>query len=408
MVAGVLVAHATLAHAATQVQVVTHQFAAPGEVWHYADDMPSATTPTYSVNSEGTRAALRESLAMAQQIINGSCEASRNLLLGRVAPLRFEAMTGTKSAVLMSTRSVFVLINGTAHNPNTPSVWSPLWLERHKASERHDAAALAELEALSDYDASITINTNSYLAFGSSNCSWITANQHGDYYSSTSVFLHELVHAMGLYSLIPTSAQHSDPVLWGLPSIYDALITDSHGSPLLSSPHTLDTLTLESIAGQDLWIGGQKLYNPAVYTPGVSVSHVALPGSLMYPSIGSSSCQFALGVAEVGVLNALQWQCAPTDQAHTWDRPNAFFSDYSEVLDDNDGDGVHHNEWHTHNSSQDGTVALLVFVTFCLFGAVVCMLCVNKPTHLDYRPAHPATSVNEVAWAPVVMGFGIE
>ena len=366
--------------------------------------MPQSSTSTvYTSHSQSARSVLAQSLQEALAIVDDSCQIRENHMSGRIAELRFENMMGASENTLMSAKSVFVLVNGSSVNRAVDAVWSPLWLERHIAYETDNLETARELEALSDYDLVITVNTNSFLAFGSSNCTWVaTAQGNADYYSATTIFLHEILHGMGIYSVLAqVSGSAADPSLLGHVTTYDAMLSDQSGNRIINTEVSASDISISSLAGKALFVEAQAVYNPADFVGGSSLSHLSGQGSLMQPYAPNSTCSFRLGKPEVEVLNALGWNCS-SNHTHEWSTEPKFIAPSLQALDDHNG-GSNHLGYHHHDLQDDREVGswlafimlicLIIGIAICVFSASTstkdypqccscCGCCTKKPVHV--------------------------
>lgn len=224
----------------------------------------------------------------------------------RLAPLAY-AHLGTH--VIMQASDYLVL---QLANPNKTAQslhWCPLALLRHVY--RNDTSSLATLDGMSAYDVWITINVELVPGFATGDSECNIAQDAPGYYSATTTFLHEIIHGMGIYSLING---YETGGYYGYGSIYDSSIRDEGGDLLL---HGQTIPTGESLGGRVLTMSGIPLYNPVVYNPGSSLSHFDW-GYIMSYAISSGECQYDLTDAFLGALRELGWSCPSNSLAYQW------------------------------------------------------------------------------------------
>ena len=125
----------------------------------------------------------------------------------RVAPLvvRSFSATGDSASTLMYARCVFVLMNMSNVHARTGAVYVPVALARRAFEHRQGEPLLAnspsrhDVQQLFDsipYDVEITVNADHAFRFVYPECTSVPG------YSATSVLLHELMHGLGMVSLV--------------------------------------------------------------------------------------------------------------------------------------------------------------------------------------------------------------
>ena len=142
----------------------------------------------------------RLALTRALRIISRYCTFDFDRILSRVAPLEFKALGAD---VLMQTHAMFVL---------EESVWVPMALSIERET---DNTRMLELLGAAEYDIKITVNTEIDLVIGDRSCGWVDEIGTTGHYSATTILLHELLHGLGIYSLV---SKQTGGALMGLPS----------------------------------------------------------------------------------------------------------------------------------------------------------------------------------------------
>ena len=266
-----------------------------------------AATPTAAALSR-----MDQALADAMYVVRVGCDLlDMDLPHPRIAPLVFENMGGS---VIMKAATLFVLRDASVPNTSVSRYWVPMSLARHNA--RDTPNELAALDALSPYDAWITVNPNIGDGFGvgASDCDFVVDTPSGHQsYSATSAMLHELLHAMGVATMLSPATPGGTN---GYGSVMDSLVRTDDGQELLG---TATPPSIESIAGSSVTVMGHPVYNPDPYIPGSSMSHFVGSG-VMSSSLDPSTCKFTLTDAVIDTLVGIGWGCNRTNDVHTWDR----------------------------------------------------------------------------------------
>ena len=127
-----------------------------------------------------------------------------------------------------------------------------------------------------------------------------------DSYAATSILMHELVHGLGIYSLLRSA---STSAFMNKVSVYDAHMKfESDTTHVFGTDESVAQISGGSLAGKSITVGGQRVHNPAIYDSGSSLSHFE-GDTLLSHAVGPGECTFKLGVAEVMGLNAIGWNC---------------------------------------------------------------------------------------------------
>lgn len=240
-----------------------------------------------------TKPHFRLALDNALTIISTYCKIDFNRMRNRIAPLEFHALGPN---VLMRTRTLFVLENTTTALEN---VWTPMCLMIHRET---DPVMLQQLIQNNIYDIHIDINTDIDFVIGDKDCAWSTQADADGLYSTVSVLLHELLHGLGIYSLI--DAGHGDTV-----ALYDTLFRyTSNDSAVFTDPTSVQRITGHVIAGHEITIAGHPIYNPQEFVSGVSLSHMQAMG-IMQHTMEAKHCEFRLDTGSIDALIAMGWNC---------------------------------------------------------------------------------------------------
>jgi len=252
-------------------------------------------------------------VSTAMAIIESDCGAVS--ALPRVAPLVFAHIRmpdQTDSNAVMQTATYMVLQEANHSQTDAENYWVPLSLLRYQF--QNDSASLATLDAYKEWDMRITVNTNPAVtrgfAVGNSSCDFV--DEFPTYYSATSVLLHEMMHGMGIYSMMDSDVNGGTS---GWASIYDSLIRDEDGALLIGNG-TIPSA--QSLAGRSLTVGGIPLYNPGVPAPGSSISHFDW-SYLMGPSVLAGTCVDTMPADLLGVLSLMGWPCVAPEEPFTWE-----------------------------------------------------------------------------------------
>lgn len=262
-------------------------------------------------NQDSFNTAVENALLMIRHDCSSNSSVSETPV--RVAPLQFSSLDST---VLMQASTVFVRVAAPSDSPQS-EVWMPTSLRRHQLGfDVADAAALAALEIVAPFDVSVTINSdiNDGFGFGDSDCDFVMHVPAGDrYFSGTTVILHELMHGMGIYTLMPGSDEGGYD---GSASVFDLAMRWTDGGGKVINSATIPSAS--SLAGELIQVGGSDLYNPVTYRSGSSLSHFDTQG-VMGATIGHSSCRFQIANGELNALAAIGWNCTAQPGGHTWD-----------------------------------------------------------------------------------------
>lgn len=236
----------------------------------------------------------RLALTNALQIISSQCEIDFERVLSRIAPLEFYSMGQN---VLMQTRTVFVLENTTTTLGNR---WTPMCLMIQKET---DPSTLRHLLENNKYDIHIAVNTDVDLIIGDANCEWAAHVDTRGFYSTVSVLLHELLHGLGIYSLVDSEYNH------GIVSIYDSMLRFVGSDEIVfASPAHVKELSGHELAGKEISIASHVVYNPPEFVTGISLSHFQ-GDEIMHPVMESQYCNFEIGNVAIDALTLMGWKC---------------------------------------------------------------------------------------------------
>jgi hypothetical protein len=142
-------------------------------------------------------------------------------------------------------------------------------------------------------------------------------------YDLVSVLLHEVLHGMGILSSFKSETKHgfcqNGECYF---SKYETLIHNKHGL-------FIDNLDKRWL-GETMHIGGVEVYNPSIFIPGSSLSHIEDKTSVIYPSLSSGICKQTIDDKVAYLLNEIGWEC----QSSYVPINDTFFS-YTRESDDN-------------------------------------------------------------------------
>jgi hypothetical protein len=272
-----------------------------------------------------------------------------------IAPVELRDLSsGGQRAPVMSIRAPFVLMNVTSVVDRMGYVYVPTalarWLLRADSSNTvvwdsgdispdEEARALSEMWASIPHDLYVTVNTQTDFAIGDADCD--TVGSSGGSYSFISVMMHEIVHGMGVYSLVDPDRGGG---MQGHLGIFDAFMKTTAdrcaGGPngnstacFLFDSDGVQDIAGHGLAGQPVWMNTSRVYNPATFNPGSSLSHFEVPSSVMQHSIGHSTCRFRVSPGDVAALVQMGWDTCRTPSAdYEWDATDMLIS--SRVLQD--------------------------------------------------------------------------
>jgi hypothetical protein len=255
----------------------------------------------------------------AVRIVNHSCAMMAREMSTRLAPFKYAQI----GSAIMQTQAVFVLQPGRDYSSGLDEVWVPLSLAVQRNWD--DVATRDMLLGLAEYDMYITVNPDVRLAFGDSDCGWVATPHSGTYFSATSVLLHELLHGMGIYSLIQAS---SPDAFHNKVSVFDAHMTQGIlDQRVFMTQSDIDNTTASVLAGDQVRVGRHLLYNPTEYRPGSSLSHF-IGDTLMAATAKPGQCRFSMSSIELSALNTIGWNCTAAPGSHAWDRNGNVFLDH--------------------------------------------------------------------------------
>lgn len=300
---------------------------------------PSSST---SATEDTMLLAMNHAVDIAKRVVSEVC-ASATL---RVAPLAFERMaTSASTGPLMRMHAPFVLMNVSSVEARMGPVYVPVALARRlvlgpNATARvvwgtpdltpeQEQEALARLWESVPFDVYVAVNVaGASFALGDSDCALVS--NAGGYYSIVSTLVHELLHGMGVYSLM---AGDRSGGLEGHVSIFDALLRTQHAkcdadsvACYALSASSVHHVAGDDLAGSDLWFAESRVYNPPEFEVGSSLSHFVETGTVMNSTIAHSTCRFRLTTEDVDALRLLGWQdCDRDAAAHEWNTTDTLF-----------------------------------------------------------------------------------
>ena len=335
-----------LPHAPQFLNVSLGEYKTPGRV---TDPQARAIISPLEPQIRGRPQALSNATESIRQALDRAMEvASSDVLRGvcsglnlRVAPLQYENMYDKKTkraGPLMTVYSSLVLMSIADISHRVPYVYVPTALARHLITKDpvNNMIAWADYEQLSPierekavavlfdsipHDIWITINTEISFVLGSSSCALVSTTQ--GYFSIVSTLVHEIMHGLGVYSLV---MEEQSGGLHGHVSLFDALIqvkeaecAPSDDSCFLFNATSVQYLKGEQLAGKPLWVHKSALFNPPKFDPGSSLSHFNEPDSVMNSTISASTCRFQLTPTDIQALRYLGWDmCDPGAPAPAW------------------------------------------------------------------------------------------
>lgn len=112
--------------------------------------------------------------------------------------------------------------------------------------------------------------------------------------------LHEMLHGLGILSLVGADGH----MYWGGTSPFDAALRDANGTAAVVNSTFLPAF------GDPVTVAGIPIYNPAVFSPGSSLSHYDAVGVMAYAQPWSA-CVRSLDNASRALLRAVGYDCAP-------------------------------------------------------------------------------------------------
>lgn len=266
---------------------------------------------------------LDAALDVAQMIFAHSCLISNETRKPRIHPIEF-MQSDEAGNILMSTRAFLAKVEQDGEQS-----WIPTALLRQRVPD----ADFQEFNELVPYDMRIFVNDDKKFAVSDASCAFVTARQDGEqFFSATSVFLHELLHGMGIISLGIDSSLFGNathPNLIG--TSWDDNIRDANGERF--SPLEKTAMGVH-VPGTDLFVAGHGIYNPAEWRAGSSLSHFATQGGepgLMAYNVLPGKCQFVMQPHLITALITIGWPCnASTNRPGlVWDSEVYYLSDES-------------------------------------------------------------------------------
>ena len=264
---------------------------------------------------------LEAALDVAQDIFAHTCPLSDLTRKPRCHSIEF-LHAAEAGNTLMSTRTFLAKVE-----QGGELAWVPTALLRQKVPQ----SDLEEFNELVPYDLRIFVNENSKFAVSDSSCEFVTATEDGEqFFSATSVLLHELLHGMGILSLgidasVLGNATHGNLI----GTIWDNNIRDVENN--LFAPLSQMARDVH-VPGKSLFVAGRRLYNPPEWRPGSSLSHFASatgePGIMGY-NVLPGRCQFVMPKHLITALITIGWPCNASTNLPglTWDSNVYYFND---------------------------------------------------------------------------------
>jgi hypothetical protein len=254
-----------------------------------------------STDGAHTDAYFELALERALAMLSNHCILDQELLLARIAPIEFKKLD---PSVLMQTNVQFLLEKG---------VWIPMSLAIQQES---DASRMSELMESCEHDFKITVNTDIDFVTNAHGCVHPDGGNSVALDAATTTLLHELLHGLGIYSLVDGNIGGG---FEGAISLYDTLLRHSSNNVMVfSSPYYVQTISGQHLTHYDLSVAGHIVFNPFEFAPGRSFAHLDGEGVM---GVGRSNMQCLLKIddATIDVLGAIGWQCtyASSDIVHS-------------------------------------------------------------------------------------------
>ena len=173
--------------------------------------------------------------------------------------------------------------------------------------QESDVLKLSELLEACEYDFKITINTEIDFLTSASGCAHPDGSDNNVALdSATAMLLHELLHGLGIYSLVAGNAGGG---LDGGISLYDTLLRHTMNNVMaFPTAYHVETFSGQDLTHYDLSVAGHAIFNPTNFVAGSSLSH--LIGNGVIGIDADLECVREIDTASIDVLNALGWQCA--------------------------------------------------------------------------------------------------
>jgi hypothetical protein len=280
---------------------------------HLAAALPIIPPVTRRGISEERHDVLEAALRIAQTIFSHTCPISDTKRNPRIHAIEF-MQSSEAGNTIMSTRTFLAEV---AHNGE--QAWVPTALLRQQVP----VLDLDEFDEIVPYDMHIFVNDGVKFAVSDSSCAFVTETEKGtQFFSATSVLLHEVLHGMGILSLgidITFLGNDTHPNLIGTP--WDNIIKDEEGNRFLPLEQTA---LGQHVPGKKLFVAGHSIYNPMKWQAGSSLSHFSTVDGeqdLMGHSVLPGKCQFIMPTHLIRALIAIGWPCNETTNLPgiTWD-----------------------------------------------------------------------------------------
>jgi hypothetical protein len=332
---------------------------------------------------------IERAVQIAKSVVSHSCPGVDL----KVAPIEIDADMDVLK--LLQVSSPFVLMEEVASvAERLLQVYVPMALAKHLA-QKGDATfmpGMDDITALPEFDMHIQIAKGNSFVIGDSDCSF--QRQHPGHYSLITTMIHEMLHGMGIYSVI---SEERGGGLGGSASIYDALITKDMTRYLYESSEDVQVVTGKQLEGQKLRLGfdGPMLYNPSPFNPGTSISHFDTSPSVMQHAVDDATCNFVLGAQDIHALQKLGWDCILQSDPLHWDtEEKTLLADYLSTVQDTGDKEVHHTSSHSHHDTWCGhhecyelgiwgPVSIFLFLMVLLW----CLYCYCIPAYvIDCTP----------------------
>ena len=271
---------------------------------HLAAALPIIPPSTRRGISKEKHDVLEAALGIAQTIFSHTCPISDTKRNPRIHAIEFMHSSEAGNTI-MSTRTFLAEV---AHDGE--QAWVPTALLRQQVP----VLDLDEFDEIVPYDMHIFVNDGVKFAVSDSSCAFVTETEKGvQFFSATSVLLHEVLHGMGILSLgIDTTFLGNDthPNLIGTP--WDNIIRDEEGNRFLP---LVQTALGQNVPGTKLFVAGHSIYNPMKWQAGSSLSHFSTVDGeqdLMGHSVLPGKCQFIMPAHLIRALIAIGWPCNET------------------------------------------------------------------------------------------------
>jgi len=239
-------------------------------------------------------------LERALALLSTHCLLNYDRLIARMAPMEFKELGPD---VLMQTNVQFLLKD---------DVWVPMSLAVQRETNVYELSALLQA---SKYDFKITVNTDIDLMTDAHICAHPDGSNGVASDSATSTLLHELLHGLGIYSLVSNEIGGG---FNGAISTYDTLLKfESNNKLVFPNYQSVQNITGSYLKHYDISVANQSVFNPSSrFVEGKSLSHLLGEG-VMQTGNTAQHCLVAIDDASIDVLNAIGWECMHADRGNT-------------------------------------------------------------------------------------------